>query len=80
MFESSKCIVRNEKHETLFIAYRDKNVYAINFDEMNMQNVSCLSAQSECDAWLWHRRLDTIFFVITSKRAMLNSSMCTRED
>ncbi|KAK9169349.1 hypothetical protein Syun_001489 [Stephania yunnanensis] len=72
MFESSKCIVRNEKHETLFIAYRDKNVYAINFDEMNMQNVSCLSAQSECDAWLWHRRL--------GHSSMENLSKLTKHD
>ncbi|KAK9163296.1 hypothetical protein Syun_004198 [Stephania yunnanensis] len=72
MFESSKCFVRNEKHETLFIAYRDKNVYSINFDEMNMQNVSCLSAQSECDAWLWHRRL--------GHSSMENLSKLTKHD
>ena len=56
-FKSSKCIIKNANNDTLFTACRDKNVYTINFDEMTMQNLSCLSAQNECDAWLWHRRL-----------------------
>ena len=51
------CMIKdNDNVNTLFIAYRNENVYTIEFDAITSQNLVCFSAIDEA-SWLWHRRL-----------------------
>ncbi len=64
-FKSNKCIIEDDD-KTLFVAYRIGNIYAIEFEEIALQNVHCFSALNE-NHWLWHRRLGHASMDLISK-------------
>lgn len=45
-FKSNKCIIEDD-NKTLFAAYKIGNIYAIEFEEIALQNVHCFSALNE---------------------------------
>ena len=56
-FDKNTCIVENvSNNSTLFIGKRLTNVFIIDLNELEKQNVKCFSAINN-ESWLWHRRL-----------------------
>ena len=52
VFESNYCMIKNSKNDkVLFIAYRDKNVYTIDFDDISFQDVECFATLNKT-SWL----------------------------
>lgn len=50
----------------MFVANRNGNVYTINFDDLNKQNIKCFST-IEKDNWLWLRRLGHVNIKLINK-------------
>ncbi|XP_042944495.1 uncharacterized protein LOC122278367, partial [Carya illinoinensis] len=66
-FKMDKCIILNDHDCNIcFIAFRNNNVYTIDFEEITSQDAICLSAQNET-SWLWHRRLGHANMELISK-------------
>ncbi|XP_042953597.1 uncharacterized protein LOC122290115, partial [Carya illinoinensis] len=66
-FKMDKCIILNNHNCNIcFIAFRNNNVYTIDFEEITSQDAICLSAQNET-SWLWHRRLGHANMELISK-------------
>ncbi|XP_042983299.1 uncharacterized protein LOC122312702, partial [Carya illinoinensis] len=66
-FKMDKCIILNDHDCNIcFIAFRNNNVYIIDFEEITSQDAICLSAQNET-SWLWHRRLGHANMELISK-------------
>ena len=55
IFESNYCMIKNAKNDkVLFIAYREENVYTIDFDDISSQDVKCFASLNETSWPLWH--------------------------
>jgi hypothetical protein len=72
IFKSIMCIIVNEiDNQVLFVAFRNENVYTIDFDNMTSKESICLAAINE-NSWLWHRRLGHANMELLSKLSKLD--------
>ena len=72
IFKSIMCIIVNEiNNQVLFVAFRNENVYTIDFDNMTSKESICLAAINE-NSWLWHRRLGHVNMELLSKLSKLD--------
>jgi hypothetical protein len=72
IFKSIMCIIVNEiDNQVLFVAFRNENVYTIDFDSMTSKESICLAAINE-NSWLWHRRLGHVNMELLSKLSKLD--------